>query len=630
MESGMVISLFFHGLFTSFSLYLHFPLDLPIIIQSHLDILAILTKVLANLIILLSTGVAVVYHDATRVPLRQILSTPPLSVLPPPPTTIHQRPQFTYHFSVSPEPVDLTAAGIERHRRGQQLIAEANGANPYRVRSEIERARSRSPCGTRPQPGYQDPQYERGPRATGAVCPSYSLLPPHQHTPIRHVSDANISPEIPGRGRFRGMALDSNGLSNIDSPLDASHDPNRDTVLRDLCRNLHSPDLTIDGVFDARNASDEESDIPVCEFAAPCRLNGSPDGYHFRKVVSHVFGRNKAVTKIFPQDVWVHYCRKHYQRARYRADQWPFTQCDLLLESLRRMQEWNGVESWDLDLRRREKIRVKTVNGELGKPTKQGGSTKTIKDADNQAPLKNTRPGRKHPTAIIAPAPDWLHQSIGEKKTFDEIRSIIERVREYMSELRRREREHQTRSPPTTPEAEQGDLYPRARPKRAPKAKIPKLRPAVSMVRFPDVEILPRFKLWVKEAALRQRSATAPSLDDDTTSPVPKQNTEVGHAIPIIEDTHGRTPQHPMGHSISDLPYRLSPRTQSAQCPTFALMTPAATTPSRGFQGAIGRAGTNRGNSASQQRRSERVYQQALERVSLRGSVKKPNKPDQQ
>ena len=44
------------------------------------------------------------------------------------------------------------------------------------------------------------------------------------------------------------------------------------------------------------------------------------------------------------------------------------------------------------------------------------------------------------------------------------------------------------------------------------------------------------------------------------------------------------------------------------------------------MQSHIGRAGTNRGQSESQRRRSERVYIRALDRVSGQGSIKKPSK----
>ena len=39
-----------------------------------------------------------------------------------------------------------------------------------------------------------------------------------------------------------------------------------------------------------------------------------------RKVVSHIFGRNKACTRKLPENLWILWCRKHYQRFKYRAE----------------------------------------------------------------------------------------------------------------------------------------------------------------------------------------------------------------------------------------------------------------------------------------------------------------------
>jgi hypothetical protein len=39
---------------------------------------------------------------------------------------------------------------------------------------------------------------------------------------------------------------------------------------------------------------------------------------NWRKAMSHVFGRNKNCTRSIPDRVWPWFCRKHYQRGRYR------------------------------------------------------------------------------------------------------------------------------------------------------------------------------------------------------------------------------------------------------------------------------------------------------------------------
>lgn len=219
---------------------------------------------------------------------------------------------------------------------------------------------------------------------------------------------------------------------------------------------------------------------PLCEFSCPCKMSPSPDGVHFRKIVSHLFGRNKASTKLFPEHVWVYYCRKHYQRARYRAEQWPFNQCELLMQSLDRMEEWGNVLFFELRLRRREALRA---DGQGERP----------------APTGFLRNGRRHPTAITAPVPEWLQREVGTEKSFDDIRRIVQKIRSYLTRLKKEE---------------DNKKMPRGRPSGA--ATLSKndkkvahnaaYREKNSLVRFPDIEILPTFHPRVLEEA-RQRTS---------------------------------------------------------------------------------------------------------------------------
>lgn len=487
--------------------------------------------------------------------------------------------------------------------RGEWLIRQADQANPYRVRADDEAASSRSPQHMSQAPGIPDPYEGLVPVQSGTFGPGsqpnrlmfQSINPP---APAELARFQNGHYEQPGN---LGQILNSAGPGNEmrDQNYDGEQSAGELGRLNDAAGDKHK--------------ACEKDDQIECEFAAPCRMDASPDGLHFRKVVSHVFGRNKAVTKIFPQEVWVHYCRKHYQRARYRADQWPFTQCDLLLESLRRMEEWNGVIDFELTLRRRERIRVADESND--KSTQKDSNRKL----GGKSTTKNTRPGRKHPTAIIAPAPDWLRDCTGEHLSFEQIRVIIERIREYMTSLRRQEREIQAERDDAEKKpllSKHGNWKPelpiRTQSKRHNNKPHPyKIRQPPSMVRFPDIEILPNFKDWVREAALRQRSATAPRLtthSDKDKDSIKMEAAQNGGPV------QPRRPQ-------STIPYR--PRTTQNNGQSFA-PTPASTT-QRGFQGTIGRAGTNRGSSASQQRRSERVFQLALDRIT-RGSRKRSDK----
>ncbi|KAJ5475599.1 hypothetical protein N7539_007886 [Penicillium diatomitis] len=207
------------------------------------------------------------------------------------------------------------------------------------------------------------------------------------------------------------------------------------------------------GSAQAENASEFS---PVCEFSRPCRMGPSPDGVHFRKVVSHLFGRNKASTKSFPESVWVFYCRKHYQRARYRAAQWPFNQCELLLQSLDRMERWGHVRSFELRLRRREALR-------------------TDRETQRPVPTGLLDNGRRHPTAFTAPVPDWLQREVGAGKSFDDIRGIVERIRRDMTDARQRENGYNQALADTSSSGSSAH------------------RERQAFTRFPDIEILPTF-----------------------------------------------------------------------------------------------------------------------------------------
>lgn len=249
---------------------------------------------------------------------------------------------------------------------------------------------------------------------------------------------------------------------------------------------------------------------PSCEFTSPCTTTSSSSsptknsstqitGKHPRKIISHIFGRNKFVTKLIPPSVWVHYCRKHYQRARYRSTQWPFTQAELLLDSLGRMERWGGVRGFELVLRRREVERVDKGygQGEIGhartrksarvsataKCQEQGdgneggengntGSTSASSidhDHDHDQPssdehtctnIKGKGKGcRKKPNIESAPVPDWLRQEVGPNKSFEDIRGIVSRLLEYLTVLREQGRKEE--------------------------------------IRFPDIEILPELEGWV-------------------------------------------------------------------------------------------------------------------------------------
>ncbi|KAL8808087.1 MAG: hypothetical protein Q9200_004429 [Gallowayella weberi] len=100
---------------------------------------------------------------------------------------------------------------------------------------------------------------------------------------------------------------------------------------------------------------------PLCsgEAGGQCTLNSGD----YRKVTSHFFGRNKRTTHQIPDECWIKYCRKHYQRQKYRCPaDWFETQLLLVDAQLDKMEQWGGVMSWQIDVRKKERDMISKEN----------------------------------------------------------------------------------------------------------------------------------------------------------------------------------------------------------------------------------------------------------------------------
>ena len=98
--------------------------------------------------------------------------------------------------------------------------------------------------------------------------------------------------------------------------------------------------------------------------AVPTCIAGSGD---HRKVVSHIFGRNKSCTRDLPHNLWIYWCRKHYQRLKYRAednDNWHLRQMELVCGQLQIFEDWGKVRSWTITLRKAEHNNLAKINKE--------------------------------------------------------------------------------------------------------------------------------------------------------------------------------------------------------------------------------------------------------------------------
>ena len=138
--------------------------------------------------------------------------------------------------------------------------------------------------------------------------------------------------------------------------------------------------------------------------AVPTCLANSGD---HRKVVSHIFGRNKSCTRELPQDLWIFWCRKHYQRMKYRAEdneKWHLRQMDLVHDQLQIFEDWGQIRSWTIALRKAEQIALAKMKKEA--KLNKDGVTNT-----HRAP------------------PCWerfLVPHLGTHKTFADVRKVLD------------------------------------------------------------------------------------------------------------------------------------------------------------------------------------------------------------
>ena len=156
---------------------------------------------------------------------------------------------------------------------------------------------------------------------------------------------------------------------------------------------------------------------PRCSYTTNC-TTGSP----LRKVVSHIFGRNKLCTRQIPKGVWVHYCRKHYQRSRYRNPRgFALLQCDLVRNQIDRLQLWGGVADWIVKVRKREEERLNKETVELvaAGAARLKGKTRVDQLGDGVVDRE---------VSSLMGTWGWLVQSTGSGKSTTEILNILERI----------------------------------------------------------------------------------------------------------------------------------------------------------------------------------------------------------
>ncbi|KAL7948885.1 hypothetical protein V8C42DRAFT_351309 [Trichoderma barbatum] len=168
-------------------------------------------------------------------------------------------------------------------------------------------------------------------------------------------------------------------------------------------------DASLEALNPALMAPLEEE--PRCMFVDDCQT-----GSQLRKAISHLFGRNKACTLRIPKQVWVYYCRKHYQRIRYRnAKTYPLNQMYLVKMQINRLQRWSEenrrqgagpcIKLWTLALRKREQSRL----------DKEAGAADEGDDEALETPNGSA-------------APDWIIQRLGTGYTTEQMLEVADRL----------------------------------------------------------------------------------------------------------------------------------------------------------------------------------------------------------
>ncbi|KAH0612144.1 uncharacterized protein H6S33_010196 [Morchella sextelata] len=173
---------------------------------------------------------------------------------------------------------------------------------------------------------------------------------------------------------------------------------------------------------------------PKCSYCASC-TTGSP----LRKVVSHIFGRNKLSTRQIPKNVWVYYCRKHYQRSRYRNPRGFARQQVLLVKrQCERLELWGGVKDWVIKVRRREELRMNREGGENGEELEDEEEAEDHIAGDEDIELGDGGPtsgesSRRNSTATprrrsSTGGNNWIMRHTGTEKTISDVYKLLERI----------------------------------------------------------------------------------------------------------------------------------------------------------------------------------------------------------
>ncbi|KAK7952294.1 uncharacterized protein PG986_008022 [Apiospora aurea] len=197
----------------------------------------------------------------------------------------------------------------------------------------------------------------------------------------------------------------------------------------------HQGDIRSSYNMDALSASPVDNTVASTSSDIKCMYMDNCDtGSQPRKAISHIFGRNKLCTRMIPQHVWVHFCRKHYQRSRYRnAQEWAKIQCELVQKQIQRVQSWSDdnkragqsgvVQDWSLSVRKREQKRLDD-KGTSGKKRPYRDESDDDDETIDRAVLNGTA------------VPAWLLSKCGSGYATEQIEEIVAHLKSEMDQNR--------------------------------------------------------------------------------------------------------------------------------------------------------------------------------------------------
>lgn len=167
-------------------------------------------------------------------------------------------------------------------------------------------------------------------------------------------------------------------------------------------------------------ATTPPSDFDVAAHEDNDRSSSKSDASHDpttdRKVISHLFGRNKVCTRQIPEHFFEKYPRKRYQRFRYGgSSRWAFQQLNLLRCQIENMEKWGAVRSWAIELKAAKKRQIKQEDAE---------KARTATGIENGLP-RGSRPGCVE---------RFLLPHLGPRKSFGDVYLVLDVINKNLRE----------------------------------------------------------------------------------------------------------------------------------------------------------------------------------------------------